>query len=1000
MMQNPETDKIQYSEIIEKIQKNRVKPFNQFWITSILYLAGIFSIIAVFFIILFLVREAIPFIHNETNYSLWDFVSKVEWHPEWQLQTDRNGLYGAGGILFGSILVTLGSMLFAIPFGIGCAIFIAEIAPPKIKIFLKTAVELLAGIPSIVYGFFGLRILLPFLIKLFPEREKMGFAGSSLLAASIILGIMALPTIVSVSEDALSSAPREYKEASLAMGATKWQTTSKILIPSSVSGITAAVILGMGRAIGETMAVLLVAGNSLNFPEGPWAIFERIRTITATIAIEQKESPFGGDWFHSLFVLGVILFLMTFLINTISSVILKRINERFHPPPKEEEIGTLIKGKNTYEIGKQPINFQENSILKEHHFNDNEIASIQFLFGKFGRKFLIYGLMMAFSFGTFLVAIVTIINFNFAIFLGIGLIAIGALIGQCIVQIILLDSIKQINLRLKIANFNAFFKSLVFGSIFVSFAFLMLIFAIFLFQVNLTLTIVLACTATIILVCGLGFEFYSWLKIREFLLVNPIVIKRKAIEGSKLMYISSIVRLVLVFFVAFFCIMIIISLTGSNELLTWLDYNRVIVSIGILLLMIITVSSYLTGAFRLGRSFAPALTENQRSIKKLILQILFIGSFALFSLYAFNWIVVIIIFPCMIIISIFTKKLTPKINQILSYTLIYILAISVLTVLSILTFYIYKDGLEILGISILIAIGVLALISIIISLLRQKFRWQNLVVWLIVMSLLTLLTLLILNKNQWTLSGEEGFSFFFTKMQESGDSGGILNQILGTFWLVLFTMLVAIPIGVYGGIYLAEYSKSGPLLNIIHSAIDNLNGTPSIVFGLFGLSFFVYYLDFKISLLSGILTMTIMVLPTIIRITEEAIKAVPLGLKEGSYAMGTTKWQAIHKIALPVARPSIITGVVIAMGRVAGETAPILLVAAAFQKRFVWGPFKIFGGSFMEEVQLLPYHILDLTTELQNPVRAGATALVLFIFVLIFFAIATFMRLKYKKILK
>jgi phosphate transport system permease protein len=215
---------------------------------TILFLSAISSIIVMLSIIIFLFRDAYPIFQR---IGLESFLIGMRWNP-----VGQPPLYGALPLIIATLLVTLGAMVIAIPLSIGSAIFISEIATPKMKGIIKPAIELLAGIPSVVYGFFGLLVLTTWIQGTFNVPT-----GESWLAGSILLGIMAIPTITSVAEDAISSVPREYKEGSLAVGATRWQTISKVVVPSAISGITAAIILGIGRAIGETMAVMMVCGD-------------------------------------------------------------------------------------------------------------------------------------------------------------------------------------------------------------------------------------------------------------------------------------------------------------------------------------------------------------------------------------------------------------------------------------------------------------------------------------------------------------------------------------------------------------------------------------------------------------------------------------------------------------------------------------------------------------------------------------------------------------------
>ncbi len=244
-----------------------------------------------------------------------DFLSGREWFP-----TARPAaVLGALPLLAGTLLVTLFSIILALPLGLAAAVYLAEIADNRVRQLLKPMIELLAGIPSVVYGFFGLVVIVPFI-----QRSFQLPVGESALAGSIVLGIMALPTIISISEDALRATPRHIKEASLALGASRWQTIREVTIPSAASGITAAAILGAGRAIGETMAVLMVTGNSAVLPA---SILQPVRTIPATLAAELGEAPFGGVHFKALFALGCLLFLLTLAIN----VAVERIIDKTKP---------------------------------------------------------------------------------------------------------------------------------------------------------------------------------------------------------------------------------------------------------------------------------------------------------------------------------------------------------------------------------------------------------------------------------------------------------------------------------------------------------------------------------------------------------------------------------------------------------------------------------------------------------------------------------------------
>lgn len=232
-----------------------------------------------------------------------DFLSGREWFPT----AEPAVLLGVLPLILGTLMVSFFAILFALPVGLATAVYMSEVADERIRKILKPIIELLSGIPSVVFGFFGLIVIVPMIHDLFNLP-----VGETALAGSIVLAIMALPTIITVSEDALRNTPRSMREASLALGANKWQTIYRVVIPYSMSGISAAAILGIGRAIGETMAVLMVTGNAAVIPK---SLLQPVRTIPATIAAELGEAPSGGVHYKALFALGCILFILTVLIN-------------------------------------------------------------------------------------------------------------------------------------------------------------------------------------------------------------------------------------------------------------------------------------------------------------------------------------------------------------------------------------------------------------------------------------------------------------------------------------------------------------------------------------------------------------------------------------------------------------------------------------------------------------------------------------------------------------
>ncbi|EGJ72476.1 phosphate ABC transporter, inner membrane subunit PstC [Bacteroides coprosuis DSM 18011] len=246
------------------------------------------------------------------NFSITDFFFGKEWMPT----ATPTPQFGILPLILGTLLVSLTAILIALPLGLGVAIYLSELAGKRTRKFLKPVIELLAGIPSVVYGFFGLVVLVPIV-----QNWLNLPVGETAFTGSLLLAIMALPTIITVAEDSMRNTPRAVREASLALGATQWQTIYKVIIPYAKSGISAAVVLGIGRAIGETMAVLMVTGNAAIMPT---SLFQPIRSIPATIAAELGEAPAGGAHYQSLFLLGCILFVITLIISISAEVISKR----------------------------------------------------------------------------------------------------------------------------------------------------------------------------------------------------------------------------------------------------------------------------------------------------------------------------------------------------------------------------------------------------------------------------------------------------------------------------------------------------------------------------------------------------------------------------------------------------------------------------------------------------------------------------------------------------
>lgn len=619
-------------------------------IRSVWFAAAAFGVLTVFFILTFLVKDGLPIFAAATP---GEFLFGATWNPTGAIPT-----YGTLPLWVGTLLVTIGAMVIAAPLGIACAIVIAELASPRVKAVFKPAIELLAGIPSVVYGFFGLIVL--------TDVIRVSFSvptGETWLAGSILLGIMALPTIISVSEDAISAVPKEYREGSLALGTTRWQTISQVIVPSALSGITAALILGIGRAVGETMAVLMVTGNAPIIPEPLYNVLSPIRTLTGTLGIEMGETAIGSTHYHALFGVALLLLLITLVVNLSAMRILSHI--------RAQQTGT----------GREP-------------------GVIAGLFTRYGREIRI--------------------------------------------------------------------------------------------------------VAAVVILCAMA------------VFVSPLAAGVLALAGALCLYLPS--------------------------------------------------------------------------------------------------------------------RIPPRHQQHLAFALLYAAIGIVLAALAIILGYIFINGLP-------------------------AISWE----------------------------------FLTAAPRALGREGGIFPAIVGTLYLVAGAIAIALPIGVGAAIYLIEYTRENAATRIIRAGVDLLNGTPSIVFGLFGFSFLVLYLNFGVSLLAGQVTLALMVLPTVIRTTEEALRSVPASLREGSLALGATQWQTISRVVIPPAMPGIITGAILSIGRAAGETAPVMFTAVVFSSRFL-------PSSLSDPVMALPYHLYILATNVPGAeTNQYGTALVLITLVAVIYLGAIAVRTHYQK---
>lgn len=282
-------------------------------IKAFFFTNGILAVIVLLGIFAILLSTAVPAFRE---ISLKEFFGNTTWDPT----SPEKAEYGLLSMIVSTLMVTGGALIIAVPVGLGVAAYLSDVAHWRVREIVKPIVEILAGIPSVVTGFLGIVLFGPIIAKIFHTGN-----GLNAVNGSFLLAIMALPTIISISEDSLNAVPSAYAEASLALGASKWQTLARVKVPAALSGIIASFMLGMGRAIGETMTVLMATGNARSFPHG---FLDSVRTMTANIAIELGEVPYFTTHYYALFAIGLVLFVMTFIVNLIADVILNKYQQR------------------------------------------------------------------------------------------------------------------------------------------------------------------------------------------------------------------------------------------------------------------------------------------------------------------------------------------------------------------------------------------------------------------------------------------------------------------------------------------------------------------------------------------------------------------------------------------------------------------------------------------------------------------------------------------------
>jgi len=684
-------------------------------------LSALTAVLAVGLICVFLFSRGLPSI---ARIGIFNFIGGTEWRP-----TNTNPEFGILPMILGSIYVTAGAIFIGVPIGILTAVFMARICPKPLYRVLKPLISLLAGIPSIVYGFFGLMVIVPWLENFFDLTS-----GRTMLAASIILGIMILPTVITISETSIRAVPKELYEGAVALGASHERALFRVILPAAKSGVLAAVVLGIGRAIGETMAVNMVAGNQALI-RMPWEFMEGIRTLTSNIVLEMGYAE--PLHLEALIATGVVLFVFIILINLLFSVVTKK-SER-------------VKSKSSKTDKKSPA-----------------------------------GMIVA-MLAAAVIGVIVVPNFG------------------------IVPDVERTD-------------------------------------------------ATI-----------------EGVVVGGETVQGEITEGT--------IRNGL-----------IINITVDGELYRMREIDGIILDGEIVDIVVVY-----------GEEFTAEIVGNE------IRSVAVPGENIAAIIGAIAGIIIVLL------LSIFAGKSFSMPDWLLKW-LTWLASAATVMAMGFIVGYILIRGIPHLS--------------------PELFSWS------------------------WNM-----------------DNQSMLPSILNTAVLVVLTLAIAVPFGIFSAIFLVEYAKRGSkLVKLIRMVTETLAGIPSIVYGLFGFIFFVRFLGWGFSALAGAFTLAIMVLPIVMRTTEESLKSVPDPFREGSFGLGAGRLRTVFRIVLPSAMPGILAGVILAVGRIVGETAALMFTA---------GTIANVMQTPMSSARTLSVHMFMLSSEGTYRDQAHATAVVLLFLVIAINAVSS-----------
>jgi len=883
-------------------QFRRIRGWVGGWMLARVANIALLAIIAIFF---FIAWQSYPFFAQE---NIFGVLTSVEWHPEHTVDAE----FGMLSMLYGSILVTVGAMFLAVPIGVMVAVVLSDMVPFQIRQWIKPIMELLAAIPSVALGFFAIKVVAPWL------QDTFGFpSGTNALNAAMILAIMAVPTIVSVAEDALTSLGREIREASYALGATRYETIMKVILPAAHSGILTAIVLGMMRAIGETMVVWMAAGNASNVPV-PWydvnavigSLGEAVRTMTATIAAEMGETPAESMHRNALFAVGFVLLVFTFCLNLLTVQLSRRFRATMGAPTVQRKSFIGFRKTVGAVLSFMLIPVRMLALWWEHgsHGAIRRMGHRPYLFVRntADRIFTYFGFLSVFCLAATLVIVLGPL-------LGYGR---EAFLFRATVEhrLFLLNQFERGNTDAVLAEFEQCFAA--------------------------------------------RKPIYDTLDRFAWLAPEPLIEQAARLDRA--------------------------TRSESGQILERLRYDLDVAPSETTKLRLQQEleeaeeqrSEIDNASRRLLRSFR-TLCESTDSAR---LPSVPTGMAILEGTPAEQTIIVMrryIEVAQTANLELRDEPTTADLNN--TYAQVFkelrhritgsdgsggLLGPEV------------RDGIEHMPPEIRYGTShwmmseryLEAIVRT--SIWKPQFDDEGNTLQNIEMqidradlfddeALMEIRKMLILLETNLPAMMNPCWTFYWGYFWDTSTAGhflgGIGPELFGTLLVTFFAILFAMPIGIATAAYLVETAKDNIITKTIRLAIDTLAGVPSIVFGLFGLAVIVYFVTGKPCILAGSLTLALLVLPVVIRASEEAIRSVPQTFREASLGLGASPTRCFFTVTFPAALPGILTGMILAMSRAAGETAPLLFTCAV-----ATGGISNWWNPLMEQTPVLSYSAYDI----------------------------------------